>query len=255
VFISGYAHFLRTADSLQWEETTIDLRTDAAAWWGLPEPLRERVSALVAGFCVGEARVADELEPFAAAADREVADCFRAQARDERRHARFFDRVAREVMGVRRGGPEERRAVLRARLEPDFLELFDERLPAASRSLADGAADLPEAVALYHMVLEGVVFLAGQLALLDLIGGRDDLPGLRRGLDLVLLDERWHIGFGARLLNQLPGGAGVEAVTDQARDALDAWGQAVPDHIRETVLHLHRRRLRAARVVEARAAA
>lgn len=254
MFVRGYAHFLRTADSLQWDEMAIDLRADAGAWPVLPERLRLGLAALVAGFCVGEARVAGELDPFAAAAEGDVADCFRAQARDERRHARFFDRAAREAAGVPGGGPEERLAALRARLEPDFLDLFDERLPAASRSLAGGAADLPQAVALYHMLIEGVVFLGGQLALLELIGGREELAGLRRGVELVLRDERWHVGFGARLLNELPGGAGVEAVTDEARDALDAWGQAVPDHIRDNALHLHRRRLAAAGV-KARTAA
>ena len=48
------------------------------------------------------------------------------------------------------------------------------------------------------MILEGVVFTAGQLALLDLLDDR--LPGLQRGTELVLRDERWHVGFGARCL-------------------------------------------------------
>ena len=51
-----------------------------------------------------------------------------------------------------------------------------------------------EAVGVYHMVLEGVVFTAGQLALLELVDDR--LPGLREGTELVLRDERWHVGFG-----------------------------------------------------------
>ena len=51
------------------------------------------------------------------------------------------------------------------------------------------------------MVLEGVVFTAGQLALLDLLDDR--LPGLLAGTELVLRDERWHVGFGARCLADL----------------------------------------------------
>ena len=58
-------------------------------------------------------------------------------------------------------------------LSPEFLALFEVRLPVAASS-APG-----EAVGLYHMVLEGVVFTAGQLALLDLLDDR--LPGLRSG--------------------------------------------------------------------------
>ena len=83
----------------------------------------------------------------------------------------------------------------RAHVSPAFLELFETRLPEAVAS-APG-----EAVGLYHMILEGVVFTAGQLALLDLLDDR--LPGLRQGTELVLRDERWHVGFGARCLADL----------------------------------------------------
>ena len=102
----------------------------------------------------------------------------RAPSVDGPRRARCFARPA-----ARRGAP---RAVLRplrgapsgwttrARTCPtEFLELFEVRLPEA-------AAGAPgEAVGLYHMVLEGVVFTAGQLALLDLVDDR--LPGLTAG--------------------------------------------------------------------------
>ena len=81
-----------------------------------------------------------------------AAACFAAQQRDEARHARFFARYAAAV------GLDDPRA----HVSPEFLELFEVRLPEA-------AAGAPgEAVGLYHMVLEGVVFTAGQLALLDL---------------------------------------------------------------------------------------
>ena len=51
----------------------------------------------------------------------------------------------------------------------------------------------------YHMVLEGMVFDAGQSALLDDL---DDgaLPGVRESIERVELDERWHVGFGLRCL-------------------------------------------------------
>jgi len=49
------------------------------------------------------------------------------------------------------------------------------------------------------MVLEGMVFDAGQSALLDDL---DDgaLPGVRESIERVELDERWHVGFGLRCL-------------------------------------------------------
>ena len=49
------------------------------------------------------------------------------------------------------------------------------------------------------MLLEGVVFDAGQHALLDdLADGA--LPGVREGVERVERDERWHVGFGLRCL-------------------------------------------------------
>ena len=55
----------------------------------------------MAGFALADKRVAIDLSPFIAAAfDSSMADCFRAQARDEERHARFFDRYSRRVLGL-----------------------------------------------------------------------------------------------------------------------------------------------------------
>ena len=65
--------------------------------------------------------------------------------------------------------------------------------------LAAGRTGLAEGVSLYHMLLEGVVFDAGQHALLDdLADGA--LPGVREGIERVERDERWHVGFGLRCL-------------------------------------------------------
>jgi ribonucleoside-diphosphate reductase beta chain len=177
---ASYGHFLDIAASVQWDERSISLREDARAW---PRVADARLRELVAGFCVGEAGVAEHLAVFAAGP---AAACFAAQQRDEQRHARFFARYAR-VVGL--DDP-------RAHVSGAFRELFEVRLPEA-------VAGAPgEAVGLYHMVLEGVVFTAGQLVLLDLLEDLP-LPGLREGVELVLRDERWHVGFGARCLADL----------------------------------------------------
>jgi ribonucleoside-diphosphate reductase beta chain len=176
---ASYEHFLDIAASVQWDEREISLSADARAW---PRVASPRLTELVAGFCVGEAGVAEHLAVFASGP---AAACFEAQQRDEERHARFFDRYARAV------GLDDPRVHVSEALR----ELFEVRLPEA-------VAGAPgEAVGLYHMVLEGVVFTAGQLALLDLVDGR--LPGLKAGTELVLRDERWHVGFGARCLADL----------------------------------------------------
>lgn len=255
--LAGYPHFLRTAAALQWDEAAVDLRVDAREWPRLPPADRRRVTRLVAGFCVGEAAVAGHLGPFGDAADASAATaCFEFQAGDEARHAHFFDRFAREVIRTPGRDPSECTRALRTWVERPFLELFEETLPEAAGALSRGAQDLDAAVALYHLVLEGVVFTAGQLALLELLDELDSLPGLRRGLELVVRDENWHVGFGARCLQDFGLSATAASVlASEAEPAVGAWGDAVPVHIAPRVARLHRRRLGAAGLAGARVAA
>jgi ribonucleoside-diphosphate reductase beta chain len=220
---ASYEHFLNIAARSQWDEASIDLCVDARAW---PQVAGARLTELVAGFCVGEEGVAEHLATFA---DGPAAACFAAQQRDERRHARFFARYAAAV------GLDDPRA----HCSGAFLELFDQRLPEAASS-APG-----EAVGLYHMVLEGVVFTAGQLALLDLLDDR--LPGLREATALVLRDERWHVGFGARCLADLDYDEAV--ILDEGERAAALWA---PEYAERVVGGL-RSRLRAVRRQRARA--
>ena len=192
---------------LQWNPAAIDLAPDAREWPELPDERRGRLMTLLAGFCVAEDAVAEQLTPFADAAreatlvsqESLMAWVFFLQRRDEQRHARLFDRIAAEVLGLPGADAAERRAAARAHVPPAILELFEERLPAMAAELAAGRTGLGEGVSLYHMLLEGVVFDAGQHALLDdLADGA--LPGVREGVERVERDERWHVGFGLRCL-------------------------------------------------------
>jgi ribonucleoside-diphosphate reductase beta chain len=82
------------------------------------------------------------------------------------------------------------------------------------------------------------------------------LPGVREGVERVELDERWHIGFGLRcLIDARPSRELIEDVLAQAEEAAAAWGDAVPDDIRESVVPHCRRRLSVAKLIETRAAA
>jgi ribonucleoside-diphosphate reductase beta chain len=230
----GYEHFLGIADRAAWDQEDIDLGRDAARWPQLGAEARERITAFVAGFALAEECVAVDLGPFIdAASDPALADCFRAQARDEERHARFFDRYTRSV--IRAGD-------LRAHVPPGFRELFEGRLRAAARDLASGRLGLPDSVALYHLILEGVVFSAGQTTLLDELQRSGELAGLRQGLERIVADERWHIGLGVRVLSDC--GTGVKVI--DAAGAIGAWGSLLPAGKRAAALRLHRRRLAAA---------
>src|SRR5262245_10924119 len=100
--------FSRVAARKQWDAAAIDLAPDARAFAELPDERRQRLTTLLAGFCVAEDAVAGNLTPFVVAANREtlasqeslMAWTFTIQRRDEQRHALFFDRIAEEVLGL-----------------------------------------------------------------------------------------------------------------------------------------------------------
>jgi ribonucleoside-diphosphate reductase beta chain len=239
--LSSFSHIVAR---LQWDATVIDLAPDGDAWPRLPAERRERLTTLLAGFCVAEQAVSEHLTPFTEATkDTLVAWVFFLQRRDEQRHALMFDRVAGEVLGLPGTTPAQRRAAAREHVTPELLELFEVRLPAIATELATGSTALENGVSLYHMMLEGIVFAAGQRALLeDLEDGA--LPGVREGVRRVDLDERWHIGFGLRcLIDAKPPPDLITDLLAEAADAASAWGDAVPLETRRHVLRMCARRL------------
>lgn len=249
--ITGYDHFVQLAESLQWDETDLDLSADRAAWPRLTEAENARVLGLIAGFVVAENAVSTQLGAYQlVASDPSMKRAFQTQIRDEVRHARFFDLVAAEVAGVPGEDRDARRDVLRARVGTELVDLFEERLPATALALAETREGLIDAVGLYHMVIEGVVLLAGQHAMLDALEGLSvRLPGVRKGMELVLRDERWHIGFGSRVVQ----GAAidrdqVEAMLEQGETAAKVWGDLITAEAIESAMRQHRRRLKAAGV-------
>jgi ribonucleoside-diphosphate reductase beta chain len=246
--ITGYDHFVTLAESLQWDETAIDFSADREAWPQLTDTENARILGLIAGFVLAETAVSEELTSYqAAASDTSMEAAFRAQARDEARHARFFDLVAAEVAGVPGADAAARREALRAHVGPDLVDLFEERLPATAERLAEDHEGLSAAVGLYHMVIEGVVLLAGQHAMLDTLEGLSvKLPGLHRGIELVLRDERWHIGFGSRIVQKADIGRDEAAMLlEQGETAAKVWGDLITPEAIESAVRQHRRRLKA----------
>ena len=243
---------------LQWDPAAIDLAPDAEAWPGLPAQRRRLLTTLLAGFRVAEDAVAEHLTPFADRAehvDTMMMWIFFLQRRDEDRHALFFDRVAAEVLGLPGDTPAERLAAAREHVPAALLELFEVRLPTVAAELAAGRAGILDGVRLYHMVLEGAVFTAGQRALLDdLADGA--LPGIREGVEHIELDERWHVGFGVRCLTEAKDpDVLLDHVLARATKAAATWGDAVPTVTRDFAVDLCRRRLAIAGLVDAPTAA
>jgi ribonucleoside-diphosphate reductase beta chain len=255
--------FSRIVARLHWNPMAIDLTRDARAWPELPAERRRRLMTLLSGFCVAEDAVAEHLTPFADAAreakllsqESLMAWVFFLQRRDEQRHAQLFDRIAAAVLELPGADATDRRAAARAHVPVALLELFEERLPAMAAELAARRSGLSEGISLYHMLLEGVVFDAGQHALLDdLADGA--LPGVREGVERVERDERWHVGFGLRcLLETRPSMDILEDLLAGAAEAAAAWGDAVPAATREQSANKVAHRLRAAGLIETPATA
>jgi ribonucleoside-diphosphate reductase beta chain len=250
--------FSKVVARLQWNPAAIDLTEDARAWPELPDERRDRLMTLLAGFRVAEDAVSEHITPFAdvareadlASHESLMAWVFFLQRRDEDRHAQWFDRIAAEVLGLPGDTPAERREAARPHVPAAVLELFEVRLPAMAAELSAGRAGLGEGVALYHMVLEGIIFDAAHHVLrTDLADGA--LPGVREGVERVELDERWHIGFGLRcLVEAQPSRDSLDELLARADEAAAAWGDAVPEETREYIADACHHRLVAVGLIE-----
>jgi ribonucleoside-diphosphate reductase beta chain len=255
--------FSRLVARLQWNPAAIDFTQDTRDWQALPTERRDRLLTLLAGFCVAEDAVAEHLSPYADAAreatlvsqESLMAWVFFLQRRDEQRHAVLFDRIAAEVLKLGGAGAAERREAARAHVPAAFLELFEERLPAIAAELAAGRTGLVEGISLYHMLLEGVVFDAGQHALLDDLAD-GTLPGVREGVARTERDERWHVGFGLRcLIETKPSAAELDDLLERAADIAEVWGDAVPAALRKRSAHKVAHRLHVAQLTDTPAVA
>ena len=248
--------FSRLVARLQWDARAIDLAPDARAWPELADERRDRLTTLLAGFRVAEDAVAEHIAPFGEAANNSlVAWVLYLQRRDEQRHAVMFDRIAAEVLELPGDTPDERLDAARGHAPAGVLELFEERLPAMAGELAAGRTGVDAGIGLYHMILEGIVLLAGQRALVaDLEDGA--LPGVLEGVERVERDERWHIGFGLRcLIDAQPAPELIDEVLASAEDAAGAWGDAVSKEIQEAIVPMCHRRLAIAKLLDPREAA
>ncbi|MEV4421383.1 hypothetical protein AB0L40_15575 [Patulibacter sp. NPDC049589] len=222
-----------------WAPETFDLAPDRVRWDALPAAVRARLRGLLAGFVVGEEAVALHLAPFEdASASPGLRACLAAQVVEEERHAH----ACRRAWAAMTAGPDGAVADPAPEAPAPLVALFRERLPAAA---AAAGHDLTGAVALYHGLLEGVVFLAGQQTVRAL-AERWELPGLLATFARIERDERWHVALGARVLVDAGDGREVAArLRDEAGDAAAAWGALVDADVRASVVAAVTRRLTA----------
>jgi len=166
-------------------------------------------------FFYGEDSVTDNLSPYIDAAPREDQKYFLAtQQVDEARHAVFFHRFFKEVIGS--GDTiSSTLASTRSQLGWGYMGVF-ERLDRMAEELRRDRS-LPkfaQAIALYHMVVEATLAQPGQHFIEDFFAKAGSMPGFTAGMEKVSRDEQRHIGFGVKALSEM------FAETDECKQAV-----------------------------------
>ncbi len=206
--LPSYRELYERAIRQQWSPFELDFSRDRAEWEGLSAETRQRRLYTLRLFLGGEDRVASLLAPLVwAAPTKEIAAFLATQLHDEVRHTMFFDRYWREVVDP---SAPELDALLEQvsprRESPQYDHLLHEWLPGLADHLASNPDDeevMVQFVTVYHLVVEGALFLAGL---------RYHMEGARRwgrtfdfyrGFTATTRDESRHVLFGVRFLRDM----------------------------------------------------
>jgi 1,2-phenylacetyl-CoA epoxidase catalytic subunit len=184
-----------------WQTSTIDFSEDRAGWQALSEMQRKSALWIYSMFFYGEDSVADNLAPYIEAAPREEQKYFLAtQQVDEARHAVFFHRFFKEVIGAG-DSITSTLAYTHAQLGWGYRNVFD-RLDRMAEDLRRDRSlpNFARAIALYHMVVEATLAQPGQHFIEDYFASSGTMPGFSEGMSNVSRDEQRHIGFGVKVL-------------------------------------------------------
>ena len=207
--LPSYLDLYRKAVKQAWSPDDLDFSLDRDEWEHLsPETKRRRIWSMRL-FFDGEERVAALLAPFVWAAPSMEVQAFAAsQLADEFRHTIFFDRYWREVVGTSARTLDELVKEIGIRSEEDagYNYFFYQWLPELAQRLASNPGDLDTSVrfvTVYHLVVEGAMFLTGM---------RYQLEGARRwgrtwayykGFTAATRDESRHVLFAVRYLRDV----------------------------------------------------
>jgi 1,2-phenylacetyl-CoA epoxidase catalytic subunit len=199
-----YDDLYRRWEEGNWKATELDFSEDRKGWESLNEIQRKSALWIYSMFFYGEDAVADGLSPYIEAAPKEEQKYFLAtQQVDEARHAVFFHRFFKEVIGVE-GSIADGLDFTQAQLGWGYRNVFGrlERMVEelqTDRSLPKFA----QAITLYHMVIEATMAQPGQHFIEDFFAKAGTMPGFSAGMEKVSRDEQRHIGFGVKVLSEL----------------------------------------------------
>jgi 1,2-phenylacetyl-CoA epoxidase catalytic subunit len=203
----SYEDLYRRWEHGNWSAYDIDFTEDREGWDGLSDIQRRSAMWIYSMFFYGEDRVTDTLSPYITAAPTEEQSYFLAtQQVDEARHAIFFHRFFKEVIGVDGTSLQATLASTLPQLNWGYHGIFD-RLDVMAEELTKDRS-LPkyaQAITLYHLIVEGSLAQPGQHFIEDFLAEEGTLPGFSAGMENVSKDEQRHIGFGVKVLSELLG--------------------------------------------------
>jgi hypothetical protein len=200
----SYEDLYRRWEDGNWKATEIDFAADRAGWEALTDVQRRSALWIYSMFLYGEDSVADNLSPYIDAAPREEQKYFLAtQQVDEARHAVFFHRFFKEVIGAGETIGETLASTL-PELNWGYRGVFGRLDRMADELRRDRSLPkFAQAIALYHMLVEATLAQPGQHFIEDYFTKAGTMPGFSAGMHNVARDEQRHIGFGVKTLAEL----------------------------------------------------
>jgi hypothetical protein len=224
--VISYERLYRLWEENNWSATGIDFSVDRDHWHDrLTDRQREAALWNYSMFLVGEEAVARTLTPVLDAAPTYPQSIFlTTQIVDEARHHVFFDRFMREVAG-QGTDTESTLLAMGPHLTWGFRGVFDEldRVTEALRRKPKDRSLLAQSIALYHLVVEGLLAVPGQHFIKRYVEKLDILPGFSFGIRNVSRDEARHIAFGVKFLGDL-----VRESDEHRAAAIEMWDKVLP---------------------------
>jgi ribonucleotide reductase beta subunit family protein with ferritin-like domain len=188
----------------QWSAEALSLGRDREmlADPRIPAGMRAMIRNAIATFIIGEYTGLDMLGPILTGSpDEEYSMFLGTQIADETRHTRAVFRMGAEVLGLN----ENPRAMLAeawqlATPAHTELALLEGRIVRGVHQRPMDYGQWLQAVALFHLITEGVLALVGQRVLVHALRDVDLFDGIKTAFVAMCRDESRHIGFGLHAL-------------------------------------------------------
>jgi ribonucleoside-diphosphate reductase beta chain len=197
-----------------WSVEDLDFTQDALDWGAIDDEQKRGLLGVTVRFLAGEQNVTNELVPMLAAAQAlrrfDWTVYLGTFLMEEAKHAEFFMRWHKEVVGVLEPEEVAQHFLVRGKtIDPsgrfEVRDVLHEALPYYGRRLLETTLEGTEAEierafvafsAAYNAFVEGVLTMPSYEIVIDTTTSWNAFPTLRQGFRLILMDEGRHITFG-----------------------------------------------------------